>query len=137
MDKTQIPDFLKELKYQLSGDLFFDNATRLQYATDASAYRELPLAVARPKNKEDVRKLILFAREHTIPLIPRGAGTSLAGQVVGNGIVVDISKYMNKVLEVNASEKWVRVEPGVVLDELNKILAPAGLFLPSPPGLQL
>lgn len=128
MDKTQIPDFLKELKYLLSGDLFFDNATRLQYATDASAYRELPLAVARPKNKEDVRRLILFSREHKIPLIPRGAGTSLAGQVVGNGLVVDISKYMNKVLEVNAEEKWVRVEPGVVLDELNKMLEPTGLF---------
>lgn len=123
-----MPDQLKELKHQLSGDLFFDNATRLQYATDASAYRELPLAVARPKNKEDVKKLILFAGGHKIPLIPRGAGTSLAGQVVGNGLVVDISKYMNKVLEINADEKWVRVEPGVVLDELNKILAPTGLF---------
>ncbi len=128
MDITIQPAILNDLRRQLSGDLLTDNATRLQYATDASAYREMPLAVARPKNKEDIKKLILFANEHKIPLIPRGAGTSLAGQVVGNGLVVDISRYMNQVLEINAHEKWVRVEPGVVLDELNKMLAPTGLF---------
>ncbi|HEX7411542.1 MAG TPA: FAD-linked oxidase C-terminal domain-containing protein, partial [Bacteroidales bacterium] len=117
-----------ELRNSLDGDLFTDRATRLLYATDASAYRELPLAVARPRNKEDIGKLIAFARRMKTSLIPRTAGTSLAGQVVGGGIIVDISKYLNKVIEINAKEHWVRVEPGVVLDELNKLTEPLGLF---------
>ncbi len=121
---TKISGFGKNLK----GDLFLDEASLLMYATDASAYREKPLAVVRPKNKEDIQRLIQFAREENLSLIPRAAGTSLAGQVVGNGIIVDIGKYLNRVLEINAEERWVRVEPGVVLDELNKLLQPRGLF---------
>jgi FAD/FMN-containing dehydrogenase/Fe-S oxidoreductase len=121
-------DHLDQLRKALDGDLFTDQASRLQYATDASAYREVPLAVARPKNNADIRKLIRYASENNTSLIPRTAGTSLAGQVVGNGIVVDVSKYMNKILEINQEERWVRVEPGVVLDELNMAVAPSGLF---------
>ena len=117
-----------ELRNSLAGDLFTDRATRLLYATDASAYREIPLAVARPGNKEDISILIAFARRMKTSLIPRTAGTSLAGQVVGGGIVVDVSKYLNKVIEINAEQHWVRVEPGVVLDELNKLIEPLGLF---------
>ncbi len=128
MDRSTALKKLKQLKPTLDGDLSTDNATRILYATDASAYREMPLAVARPKNKDDIRKLALFANEHKIPLIPRGAGTSLAGQVVGNGIVVDISRYMNRIIEINPKERWARVEPGVVLDELNIALEPYGLF---------
>lgn len=128
MDKTTLRRSLKQLKKKLDGDIFLDNATRIQYATDASAYRELPLAVIRPRNKSDLRKVILFAAAHQAPLIPRGAGTSLAGQVVGDGIVVDVSRYMNRIIEVNAAEQWVRVEPGVVLDELNLEMKPYGLF---------
>jgi FAD/FMN-containing dehydrogenase/Fe-S oxidoreductase len=128
MDKTTLRRTLKKLKTTLDGDIFLDNATRIQYATDASAYRELPLAVIRPRNKSDLRKIVLFAAAHQAPLIPRGAGTSLAGQVVGNGIVVDVSRYMNRIIEVNAAERWVRVEPGVVLDELNLEMKPYGLF---------
>jgi FAD/FMN-containing dehydrogenase/Fe-S oxidoreductase len=128
MDKTTLRRSLKRLKETLDGDIFLDNATRIQYATDASAYRELPLAVIRPRNKSDLRKIVLFANAHNAPLIPRGAGTSLAGQVVGNGIVVDVSRYMNRIIEVNAAERWVRVEPGVVLDELNLEMKPYGLF---------
>jgi len=116
------------LQSELEGDLFYDLSFRLMYATDASAYREVPLAVARPKNKEDIRKLILFAKQHSTSLIPRAAGTSLAGQVVGSGIVVDVSRYMNRILEFNEKEHWVRVEPGVVRDELNLFLAEKGLF---------
>ena len=119
---------LEKLRTSLDGDLFTDYTTRLLYATDASAYREIPLAVSRPKNKEDIRKLIRFANENKTSLIPRTAGTSLAGQVVGNGIVVDVSKYLNKILEINEEEQWVRVEPGVVLDELNLAVAPYDLF---------
>lgn len=119
---------LTELASKLKGDLFTDYPSRLLYATDASVYREVPLAVARPMDKEDIRTLIHFARKFNTSLIPRTAGTSLAGQVVGEGIVVDISKHMTKVLEISKDNKWVRVEPGVILDELNMILEPLGLF---------
>lgn len=117
-----------ELRARIKGDLFTGDTMRLLYATDASAYRELPAAVCRPKDAEDIRMLIDFARKMKLPLIPRTAGTSLAGQVVGSGLVVDVSKYMTQVLELNIEERWVKVEPGVVLDELNKLLEPHGLF---------
>jgi FAD/FMN-containing dehydrogenase/Fe-S oxidoreductase len=120
------PDF-NQLKSQLEGDLFTDNVQRVLYSTDASQYREMPQAVARPKNKKDLQKLILFARENGTSVIPRGGGTSLAGQVVGAGIVADISKYMNNILEINVEERYVVIEPGVVLAELNLALAPHGL----------
>jgi FAD/FMN-containing dehydrogenase/Fe-S oxidoreductase len=119
---------LDELRQSLEGELSTDHATRLLYATDASAYREMPVAVAVPRNVNDIGKLIAFARLMRTSLIPRTAGTSLAGQVVGGGIVVDISRHFNKVLEINVKEHWVRVEPGVVLDELNILLEPHGLF---------
>lgn len=119
---------IKELALDLKGDLYFDQKTRVLYATDASAYRELPLAVARPKDKSDLLKLVHFADNYKTSLIPRTAGTSLAGQVVGNGIVVDVSKYFTKILELNEKERWVRVQPGVILDELNMFLKPYGLF---------
>jgi FAD/FMN-containing dehydrogenase/Fe-S oxidoreductase len=119
---------LLQLKTQLQGDLFFDKTMRTLYATDASAYREMPLAVAIPKTNDDIKKLIVFARQQKTSLIPRTAGTSLAGQVVGNGIVVDVSKYFTKIIELNATQGWVRVQPGVVRDELNMFLKPHGLF---------
>ncbi len=117
-----------ELRDKLKGDLYTGDAMRLLYATDASAYRELPAAVCRPKDADDIRVLIDFARKMKVPIIPRTAGTSLAGQVVGNGIVADVSKYMTQILELNVEEHWVRVQPGVVLDELNNFLQPHGLF---------
>lgn len=117
-----------ELREKLKGELFTGETMRILYSTDASAYREIPLAVVVPKDESDIVQLIMFAHKMKVTLIPRTAGTSLAGQVVGNGIVVDVSKYMNRILEVNTEEKWVRVQPGVVLDELNKALAPTGLF---------
>ncbi len=124
MDTKKLIDLGKTLE----GDLLTDEVTRILYSTDASVYREMPLAVARPKNAADISKLIDFARTEMISLIPRAAGTSLAGQCVGSGIVVDTSKYMTKILEVNEKEGWVRVQPGVVLDELNKYLKDFGLF---------
>jgi len=101
---------------------------RTLYATDASAYREMPLAVAIPQDIDDLKVLIRFANTHKTSLIPRTAGTSLAGQVVGNGIVVDVSRTFTKILEINAEERWVRVQPGVVRDELNMALKPYGLY---------
>ncbi|HSR38037.1 MAG TPA: FAD-binding oxidoreductase, partial [Phnomibacter sp.] len=119
---------LQQLADQLEGDLYFDDTMRILYATDASAYREMPLAVAIPQSKEDIRQLIRFAAASNTSLIPRTAGTSLAGQVVGNGIVVDVSKHFTQILELNKEEHWVRVQPGVIRDELNMFLKPHGLF---------
>ncbi|GAB3645836.1 FAD-binding and (Fe-S)-binding domain-containing protein [Echinicola sediminis] len=120
--------FLAKLAEELEGDLHYNQLMRTLYATDASVYRELPLAVALPKTKEDIKKLIGFARTHNTSLIPRTAGTSLAGQCVGDGIVVDVSKYFTRILEFNKEEGWVRVQPGVVRDELNAFLKPHGYF---------
>jgi FAD/FMN-containing dehydrogenase/Fe-S oxidoreductase len=116
------------LSDSLEGELFWDISSRLQYATDASAFREIPYAVALPKCRSDLVKLVNFATKNSVPLIPRAAGTSLAGQVVGKGIIVDVSKYWNRIIEINTKEKWVRVEPGVILDELNLFLKPHELF---------
>ena len=108
--------------------LFTDPLHRIAYATDASAYREVPEAVTFPENEQDIVYLTELARERKTHLIPRAGGTSIAGQVVGNGIVVDISKHFKKILEINKEERWARVQPGVVLDELNIALEPYGLF---------
>ncbi|MFZ2286677.1 MAG: FAD-linked oxidase C-terminal domain-containing protein [Bacteroidales bacterium] len=112
------------LRDELKGDLYTDQTQRILYATDASAYREIPLAVTRPAGSDDIKKVLAFARSEGTSVIPRGAGTSLAGQVVGPGIVIDISKYLNRILEFNPEERWVKVEPGVILSELNLYLAP-------------
>ncbi|MCE7041784.1 FAD-binding and (Fe-S)-binding domain-containing protein [Dyadobacter sp. CY312] len=118
---------------QFEGELYFDDSTlhsaqKAIYATDASVYQEMPMAVALPRTVDAIKKLIQFANEQKLTLIPRAAGTSLAGQVVGNGIVVDISKHFGAILEVNKEEKWVRVQPGVIRDDLNKHLAQYGLL---------
>ncbi|WP_343672607.1 FAD-linked oxidase C-terminal domain-containing protein [Chitinophaga sp.] len=119
---------LRELAGQFTGTLYTDDTMRTLYATDASAYREMPLAVAIPANEEDIKTLIRFARANKTSLIPRTAGTSLAGQVVGNGIVVDVSRTFTKILEINTEEHWVRVQPGVIRDELNLFLKPYGFY---------
>jgi FAD/FMN-containing dehydrogenase/Fe-S oxidoreductase len=119
---------LKALKSSFKGDLFTDDLQRIMYATDASSYREIPVAVTRPADVEDIKKLVVFAAATGGSIIPRGAGTSLAGQVVGSGIVVDVSKYLNRIVEFNKEERWVVVEPGVVLAELNLFLEKHGLL---------
>ncbi|NOZ46781.1 MAG: FAD-binding protein [Chlorobi bacterium] len=116
------------LKTKIKGEILQDELSKITYATDASVYREKPLAVIIPEEKNDIVEIINFAKEHKIPVIPRGAGTSLAGQVVGKGIIVDFSKNFKRIIEVNENEKWVRIEPGVVLDELNNYLEKFGLF---------
>lgn len=127
MSSNLLP-LLQDLSTRLEGTLQVDSLTKTLYATDASVYREMPLAVAFPKNEPDIQKLIQFALQHKTSLIPRTAGTSLSGQCVGNGIVVDVSRYFTKILELNVAERWVRVQPGVVRDELNRYLKLHGLF---------
>ncbi len=123
-----VTDRFNELRARLDGEVFTDNVRLIMYSTDASDYKEKPLAVAYPKHENDIRELVRFAREAKVTLIPRAAGTSLAGQVVGNGIVVDVSRHMTDILEINQQEHWVRVQPGVILDELNIALKSTGLF---------
>jgi FAD/FMN-containing dehydrogenase/Fe-S oxidoreductase len=119
---------LDSLALSLDGDLKHDKITTTIYSTDASVYKEEPSAVACPKTTEDIRKILNFANEEKTSVTMRAGGTSLAGQVVSSGIIVDISKYMNNILEINKQEMWVRVQPGVVLDELNIKLKEQGLF---------
>ncbi|MDZ7876735.1 MAG: FAD-linked oxidase C-terminal domain-containing protein [Saprospiraceae bacterium] len=121
------------IQTQLSGQIYYkntalDQAVRNVYATDASEYQEKPVAVVLPRTIDDIKILIDFATQQKLTLIPRAAGTSLAGQVVGNGIVVDISKHFNQIVELNVAEKWVRVQPGVIRDDLNAFLKPHGLM---------
>ncbi len=126
---TQISEsLLSTLGSTLQGTLHTDTVMKTLYATDASAYREMPLGVAIPETQEDLEKIIRFADMHSVALIPRTAGTSLAGQVVGNGLVVDVSKFFDRIIEVNVAESYVWVEPGVVRDVLNVELKKHGLF---------
>jgi FAD/FMN-containing dehydrogenase/Fe-S oxidoreductase len=127
MTSPNVSDF-QRLAAELDGALHFDATMRKLYATDASVYREMPQAVALPRTEEDIRKLVRFARAHGTSLIPRTAGTSLAGQVVGSGIVVDVSRYFTGILETDATQRRVRVQPGVVRNELNLVLVPHGVF---------
>ncbi|MCB0344879.1 MAG: FAD-binding protein [Bdellovibrionales bacterium] len=119
---------LRSLRPQIEGELKLNTLYRMLYAQDASIYRETPLGVVFPKTKADLRRIVLTAAEHNIPLIPRGGGTSLAGQVVGKGLVVDIGRHMNQILEINPEEHWVRVQPGVIRDDLNRALSSHGLM---------
>ncbi|MGB1042037.1 MAG: FAD-binding and (Fe-S)-binding domain-containing protein [Tenacibaculum sp.] len=124
IDKIQ----LQNLATTLTGELFFDDLHKNIYATDASVYRKIPLAVAYPKDKKDIQTLISFATKNNTTLIPRTAGTSLAGQCVGDGIVVDVSKYFTNILAFDEQAKTITVEPGIIRDDLNRFLKPFGLF---------
>jgi FAD/FMN-containing dehydrogenase/Fe-S oxidoreductase len=119
---------IQQLKNSLQGTLHVDSLTRVIYATDASVYKKKPLAVAYPKSSTDIQKLIRFADSNKIGLIPRSGGTSLAGQCVGDGIVVDVSRYLNRILEIDPNNATARVEPGVIRDQLNSALLEKGLF---------
>ncbi|MCP9200440.1 FAD-binding protein [Gramella sp. GC03-9] len=125
MEKT---DALHKLSKALSGKLYYDALWKSIYATDASVYREVPLAVCYPLNEQDIITLIEFARKHKTSLIPRTAGTSLAGQCTGNGIVVDVSRNFTDILEIDVKKKRVWVQPGVIRDDLNRRLEKYGLF---------
>ena len=119
---------LQELQGRLTGSLVYDDLHKALYATDASVYRKIPLAVAFPKDEKDLQLLIEFATQNKVTLIPRTAGTSLAGQCVGEGIVVDVSKHFTNIIAFDELNKTITIEPGVVRDELNLFLKPFGLF---------
>jgi FAD/FMN-containing dehydrogenase/Fe-S oxidoreductase len=121
-------NILEKIGNKLSGSLVYDDLHKALYATDASVYRKIPLAVAYPKDEKDLQILIEFATSNHLTLIPRTAGTSLAGQCVGEGIIVDVSKHFTNILAFDELNKTITVEPGVVRDELNLFLKPFGLF---------
>jgi FAD/FMN-containing dehydrogenase/Fe-S oxidoreductase len=124
-------DLYQALKTRIEGEVRFDRASRLMYSTDASIYEIEPIGVVIPRTHEDVFATMEVARNFQVPVLPRGAGTSLAGQTVGDAVVIDMSKHLNRVLEVNTEEKWAIVEPGVVQEQLNLHLRPMGyLFGP-------
>ena len=116
------------LRDEIEGEVRFDAYSKVLYSTDASLYQMEPIGVVIPRHKEDVTRTIQIAYDRDLPILPRGGGTSLAGQTVGQAIVIDMSKYMNEIIEVNVEEHWARVQPGVVIDELNHHLKPHNLM---------
>lgn len=133
MEKSELVKFETELKQGVKGDVSFEEYKLGVYATDASIYQFMPVAVVVPEDDQDVRSTVQIAQKYHVNIIPRGGGTSLGGQAAGTAIIIDFSKYMNKILEVNVAEKWARVQPGIVLDELNAFLKQYGLhFAPDP-----
>ena len=125
---TSESELEQQLSDNLAGEVRFDLYSKALYSTDASLYQVQPIGVVIPKDSQDVIKTVQIASERNVPILPRGGGTSLAGQSVGEAIVIDMSKYMNQLLEVNVAERWARVQPGIVLDELNHKLKPHGLM---------
>ena len=128
--KAKMKSEISVLKSSLSGDLLDGKFDRGRYSTDASIYQIMPEAVVLPKTIEDIQKTIQFSQENSIPILPRGGGTSQNGQTVNQAIVLDNSRYLNKIVEINEKNLTCVVEPGVVLDELNRQLKPFGLWFP-------
>lgn len=116
------------LRNCIEGEVRFDSGTRALYATDASNYRQVPIGVVTPRTIEDVIETVRLCREHGAPILPRGAGTSLAGQCCNVAVVVDMSRHMRSILEIDAASRTARVQPGVVLDDLQHAAAPYGLM---------
>jgi len=130
---ADIDQLVAELRRRVEGEVRFDRYSRVLYSTDASIYQMLPVGVVVPRHEEDVQATVELCHRYGVPLLPRGGGTSLSGQTVNHAVVLDFSKYMRHVLEVNREEGWARVQPGITIDELNHHLAPLGLkFAPDP-----
>ena len=116
MDAERHSELYRELQATIRGDVLFDEMTCLLYSTDASLYQIKPIGVVLPRDRTDVIQTVRLAARFSVPILPRGGGTSLAGQTVTSGLVIDFSKYMNQVVEINEEERWVRVQPGIILD---------------------
>ncbi len=130
---SNLAKFYQELDQQIRGEVSWDPMTLGLYATDASIYQITPIALVVPRDADDVLTAVRIAASHNVSILPRGSGTSLNGQAVGASMILDFTKYMAQILELNVKEKWVRVQPGIVLDQLNATLAPHGLhFAPDP-----
>src|SRR5438105_1349248 len=124
----------RRLRGAVAGEVLFDRFSRGRYATDASIYQIEPLGVVVPKGKEDVTAALQIAREEGVPVLPRGGGTSQCGQTVARALVIDCSKHLDRVISVDVEGRRARVEPGVVLDRLNRLLRKDRLFFPVDPS---
>ena len=120
----------ERLRQQVEGDVRFDALTRALYSTDASIYQITPLGVVLPRSLDDIEAAMSIAREEGVPVLPRGAGTSQCGQTIGRALVIDTSRHLDRVLALDREARTVQVEPGIVLDQLNRVLAPTRLFFP-------
>ena len=127
MPATDLASLQARLRREIEGDVLFDADDRGRYSTDASIYQIEPLGVVIVRSRQDVMRTVEIARRHRCSITARGGGTSQAGQAVGAGLQLDTSKYFNRVLEINAGERWARVEPGIVLDHVNAALRPYNL----------
>ena len=130
MAATLAPGLERRLKAEISGDIAFDRFTRGRYATDASHYQIMPLGVAIPRTMDAAERAIALARQEGVTVLPRGGGTSQSGQTVNQSLVVDCSKYLNRVLDLDVAGRRCVVEPGIVLDDLNRQLKKHGLWFP-------
>ncbi len=130
----ELDDFAEALRPRLSGALHLDAMTRALYATDASLYQIQPVGVLVPRHVDDVQAALEAAARYRLPVLPRGGGSSLAGQAVGAALVIDFTRHLDAVVEINAAERWARVQPGLVLDDLNAHLAPHGLMVGPDPA---
>ena len=124
------PGLERRLKASVEGEVMLDAFTRGRYATDASIYQMMPLGVVVPQSLNDVRAAVAVAREEGVPVLARGGGTSQCGQTVNEALVIDTSKYLNRLLDLDVAGRTCVVEPGMVLDELNRLLKPHGLWFP-------
>src|SRR4030043_474522 len=131
---SQLPqEFVEKLKSSIKGEVKTDPVTRVLYSTDAAIHKIEPLGVCFPCNLEELETIVKLCDQYTIPLIPRGSGSSLAGQSIGDGLIIDCSRYLNKLVEINQEGKYVVVEPGLILDDLNRTVKKYDLqFGPDP-----
>jgi FAD/FMN-containing dehydrogenase len=133
---TQLYDFLAELQKRVTGELRTDEYSRMLYSTDASIYQVKPHGVLIPQTADDVHAAVELSAKYKVPLLPRTAGSSLAGQATNEALVIDFTRHLDQILEVNQEEQWVRLQPGIVLDQLNLDLRPYGLqFGPDPASI--
>ena len=133
MEEAKLEQLKQELRKEIKGEVTFDKFALGIYSTDASIFQVTPVALVLPRDEKDVISVIDIANRINVNIVPRGGGTSLGGQATGPALVIDFSKYMNALLEINEKEKWARVQPGIVLDELNDTLKQYGLhFAPDP-----
>ena len=113
-------DLQEELIKSIQGEVRFDDISRQMYSTDGSIYSIIPVGVTIPTTSDDVSAIIEICNKNNVAILPRGGGTSLSGQTVNSAVVIDFSKYMNKIIEINSDEKWVITEPGITIDNLNE-----------------
>ena len=125
---------IKKFENKIAGEIKCDIGTRILFSTDASIYQMLPLGVVFPRNMDDISNVINIAKHEGISVVPRGGGTSLAGQTVNDGLVIDMSKFMNKLINVIPEEKIAEVEPGIVIDDFNHLIKKFDLFFAPDPS---